>query len=157
MPNGTPRRVLTINTGSSSLKAGLYRIDGVERREAGLEVECIGRPGGHARAVDPDGHHVLERAQEFPDHAAAMTVLLDWLRQSDLDEGIEAVGHRVVHGGPDHATPQFVSDALLAAVRRGARRLSPSPICASIPTPARCIEATGRSSSPTGSSSCSST
>jgi acetate kinase len=118
MPGGSPRRVLTINTGSSSLKAVLYRTDGEVRREVGIEIERIGRPGGHARAARPDGQLLFERTQDFPDHDAALTAMLDWLRQSDLDQGIEAVGHRVVHGGPDYATPQVVSDALLAAVRR---------------------------------------
>ena len=118
MPSGSPRRVLTINTGSSSLKAVLYRTDGAERREAAMEFERIGRPGGHARAVGSDGRLLLERSQEFPDHDAALTAMLDWIRRLDLDVGIEAVGHRVVHGGPDYATPQVVSDALLAAVRR---------------------------------------
>src|SRR5690606_40225163 len=34
-------------------------------------------------------------------------------RSSDL-VGIEAVGHRVVHGGPNHAAPAVVDDALMA-------------------------------------------
>ena len=40
-------RLLTINPGSSSLKAGLYRIGGGERREIAMRAERIGASGGH--------------------------------------------------------------------------------------------------------------
>jgi acetate kinase len=69
-------------------------------------------------AVGPEGRLLLDRAQKFPDHDAALSAMLDWLRHSDLELGIEAVGHWVVHGWPDYATTPVVSDARLAAVRR---------------------------------------
>ncbi|MCO4744636.1 MAG: acetate/propionate family kinase [Proteobacteria bacterium] len=69
-------RVLVLNAGSSSIKGAVIDTD-TEVALAKASVERIGSP-------------------EVPSHAEAMAVLLD---QLDDVEGLEAVGHRVVHGG----------------------------------------------------------
>ena len=46
MPNQTVRQILTINTGSSSLKVALYEAGREETRILSGEVERIGVPGG---------------------------------------------------------------------------------------------------------------
>jgi acetate kinase len=86
--------VLTINAGSSSLKAGLF--DG-ETRLASTEVERIG-------------------ADDVPDHAAALDRVLAEL--SAGGRSFEAVSHRVVHGGARFSTPQRVDRTLLDELRR---------------------------------------
>ena len=43
--------------------------------------------------------------------------MTDWLRSQGLDAGLRAIGHRVVHGGMDHAEPEAITPALLAALR----------------------------------------
>jgi acetate kinase len=48
-----------------------------------------------------------------PDHAAAVHAMFD-----KLGKRPRAVGHRVVHGGPEHWQPARVDGALLAALRR---------------------------------------
>ena len=118
MTNGSPRRILTVNTGSSSLKAGLFDIGDEPRRAASIRVERIGRADGRLLVADAEDRPLLDRRQPLPDHLAALTAALAWLRESHLATGPTAVGHRVVHGGPDYAAPQVVDDALLGAVRR---------------------------------------
>ncbi len=98
------RRLLVLNTGSSSLKFALFEED--ERRLRG-QIGAIGEGGW----VDWDGSRTRH---EFGDHHAA----LDWLleRLEARGAAIDAVGHRVVHGGPEHAAPARVTPRLLEAL-----------------------------------------
>jgi acetate kinase len=84
--------VLVLNSGSSSVKYAVVDPDSGEMLTDGI-VERIGEG-------------------EVPDHAAAMRVVFDEL--SDHMAGITAVGHRVVHGGPDLYQPTLVDDAIVA-------------------------------------------
>lgn len=51
---------------------------------------------------------------DVPDHGAALRVVFDEL--ADDMAGVVAVGHRVVHGGPDIYRPTLVDDALVAKI-----------------------------------------
>jgi len=84
--------VLVLNSGSSSLKYAVVDPDSGEQAVDGI-VERIG-----------DG--------EVPDHSAAMRVVFDEL--ADHIDGLIAVGHRVVHGGPDLYQPTVIDDRLIA-------------------------------------------
>jgi acetate kinase len=86
-------RVLVVNSGSSSLKYAVVESDSGNMIADGI-VERIGDDGG------------------VPDHAAALQVVFDEL--ADDMAGLVAVGHRVVHGGPDLYRPALVDDALIA-------------------------------------------
>jgi acetate kinase len=84
------RRVLTLNGGSSSLK---YATFAGQSRTSGGAVERIARGGPR-------------------DHAAALEDVLGRVALGD----VEAVGHRLVHGGA-RERPERVTDALLADLR----------------------------------------
>src|SRR5918998_3663902 len=103
------RRLLTINTGSSSLKAALYRLreDTTETPELRVEASRIGGRGGGMRFADDRGETLDERRDDLPDHAAALDALLRRLRDRGLGrDALAAVGHRIVHGGQDQREPQ---------------------------------------------------
>lgn len=96
-----PATVLVLNCGSSSLKYAVVEPDTGRQLADGI-VERIG---------DAEG---------VPDHEAALRAAFDQLADAGLrlDElGLVAVGHRVVHGGPDFYRPTVVDDALIAEVR----------------------------------------
>ena len=84
--------VLVVNSGSSSVKYAVVEPDSGAMTADGI-VERIGEG-------------------EVADHAAAMQVVFDKL--ADHMDGVTAVGHRVVHGGPDLYRPTLVDDALIA-------------------------------------------
>ena len=86
-------RVLVLNCGSSSVKWRLF--DGADTVDKGL-VERIGESGRGPR-----------------DHEAALTGIVSSLDASAID----AVGHRVVHGGDRFAAPTLVTDDVVGAVR----------------------------------------
>src|SRR5918997_1609360 len=108
------RLLLTINTGSSSLKAALYRLreSTTETPELRAEASRIGGEGGSMRLADERGEILDERRDDLPDHAAALDALMSRLRDRGLDRDdlLTAVGHRIVHGGvppppPPKGTP----------------------------------------------------
>jgi acetate kinase len=106
--------VLCLNAGSSSLKFSVYR-DG-DRGLAEGAVEEIGRGGARAW-IKRAGGAPEQIADRFADHGAAVAGVFDLLGRHALPEPV-AVGHRLVHGGEEHAAPERVTPALLAALRR---------------------------------------
>ena len=84
------RRLLTINTGSSSLKAALYRLreDTTETVELRAEASRIGGQSGSMRLADDRGETLDERRDDLPDHAAAPV-------RERVCEGLEFLGIRL--------------------------------------------------------------
>jgi acetate kinase len=109
-------RILTINSGSSSLKYSLYHVGQAETRLLSGETERIGLRGGRFRVQDAAGQTLIEQHAEFPDHEAALKLLLDWLQSRFPDQALDAVGHRVVHGGTKYSQPHWVTPEVLAAL-----------------------------------------
>jgi acetate kinase len=101
--------VLTINSGSSSLKFSLFEEE-PERMLLTGAVERVGLGGGR--------FHVKGRVEEhrdFPDHEAALDRLFAFLREGAPELGM--AGHRVVYGGRDYARPHQVTPELIQALR----------------------------------------
>lgn len=87
------KEILALNCGSSSLKYAVFA--GHDRVLRG-EIAKIGAGG-------------------VADHGHAVHAVFDALATAGIDD-LRAVGHRVVHGGPDHAAPLLVDDAVLASL-----------------------------------------
>ncbi len=96
-------KILTLNCGSSSIKYQLFSIADEEKVLAKGAVERIGMKGAILKHERFDGDKV-KVAGEIVDHGAAIEYILAILLSDnhgvirDRNE-IEAVGHRVVHGG----------------------------------------------------------
>jgi acetate kinase len=115
-------KILALNCGSSTLKFQLIEIDseaaapGQGRRLGGGIVERIGERAAIDFAVERGER--LRRPAAVADHAEATRHVLDWLASTGLlaPRGLEAVGHRVVHGGDLFVEPTLIDDEVLAAV-----------------------------------------
>jgi acetate kinase len=108
--------VLVVNAGSSSLKYSLVDAETGAAPASGA-VERIGEGRGRLVHTTPGGRHTVE--QPFADFDEAFRAALDAFDEhgpSLAGAGIEAIGHRVVHGGARFAEPVLVDDALVAAV-----------------------------------------
>lgn len=112
--------ILVVNAGSSSLKFQLFALadGGLERRIKG-QMDGIGvRP--RLKAADGAGAALIDRAFEpadVPDLPAAIAETRAWLRTlNGLD--LRAIGHRVVHGGPDYAQPVLIDEGVLDKLAR---------------------------------------
>lgn len=120
MTKRQPVRLLTINTGSSSIKAALYRIAETERRDLAIQIERIGHHDSHIQITDTNGTSLLDEQRDVPDDNAALDALFVWLREHQETYQFDAVGHRVVHGGPRYREPVRVTAELLAALQQWA-------------------------------------
>lgn len=101
--------VLVVNSGSSSFKYQLIDSETEESLASGL-VERIGEQSGHTTHRGPDG--TTERTLEIPDHTAGFRAMLDAFAAEgpSLDDNpLDAVGHRVVHGGKRFFEPTIVT------------------------------------------------
>src|SRR5262249_44106130 len=109
--------ILVVNAGSSSVKFQIFAVGegGEPRRLLRGQMDGIGvRP--KLRAKGEDGASILDKefaASEIPDVAGAMSAVRDWLRETQKSP-LVAVGHRVVHGGPDFDKPLIVDEEIVA-------------------------------------------
>jgi acetate kinase len=99
-----------VNSGSSSLKLALYEDDTLIASSA---VEGLGLDEGRITVRDETGRVVRDERGAFRDARAALRATLAGAALFSPD----AVGHRIVHGGADHAAPERVTPQLLAALR----------------------------------------
>lgn len=113
--------ILVVNAGSSSVKFqvfGLAGSNGLKQLIKG-EIDGIGaRP--RLRAADADGGSLIDQTyqvEDVPDVGTAMSRAGAWLRETQKLSPI-AVGHRVVHGGPEYGRPTLISDEVIAKLER---------------------------------------
>ena len=113
--------ILVVNAGSSSIKFQLFGIGPVRELKRLIKGQVAGigtKP--HLRAENADGAPLVDeiyRHAHMPDVPAALQQTAMWLRDTQRVSPI-AVGHHVVHGGPDYAGPVMIDDAVLAKLAR---------------------------------------
>lgn len=112
--------ILVLNVGSSSLKFQLVDTDGAaiaaraDRRLARGQIERIG--GEAIIALEAAGRQPAKSVTHIRDHAAAAAYIINWLTSQESGApittlaAIEAVGHRVVHGGERFTQSTRVTD-----------------------------------------------
>ena len=108
-----PDGVLAVNVGSSSVKSVLFRMGSTAEAVARAAVEHLGSADSSLRVVDAHGTE-LHRAPVGAEHGDALDAWFAWLRDSGRDEGLLAIGQRVVHGGERDAAPTLIDDAVIA-------------------------------------------
>ena len=114
--------ILVINAGSSSIKFQLFAVAGDDRlaRRMRGQIEGIGgRPRLLAR--DVDGRTLIEAsysAADVGDVPAALGKVIAFLREQIGGRLPTAVGHRVVHGGPEYSEPTIVTAAAVERLER---------------------------------------
>jgi acetate kinase len=112
-----PRCVLTINSGSSSLKSAVYQMGPAESRIFSANIERIGLHGSHFCVRDAAGVPLIETHIDLPNHDAAIQTLLDWLGGRLPQHRLDAVGHRVVHGGAEYSAPRLITADVVATLQ----------------------------------------
>ncbi|RMX03492.1 acetate/propionate family kinase [Corticibacter populi] len=112
--------VLTLNSGSSSLKFGLYDISAEPVELAVGQIERIGsQPRLKARSgVDQTEMLRDLSSADVRDHEGALNMALGMLREQFPDAHAVAVGHRVVHGGVAYTAPVVLTPDVLAELYR---------------------------------------
>lgn len=112
--------VLVVNCGSSSLKYQLINMDNEEVMAKGL-VEKIGLPD--SQLTHKWNGQKKEIKQSILDHQVAVKLVLDILTDAECGviksmDAIDAVGHRVVHGGEEFAASTLITDEVMKALEK---------------------------------------
>jgi len=113
--------ILVVNAGSSSVKFQIFMVEGEGklRRQIKGQMDGIGsRP--RLRASGANGDSLADRVypiEAVSDVPAAMSIAGEWLR-NELRISPIAVGHRVVHGGPDYDRPVLIDHGVVARLER---------------------------------------
>ncbi|HTP97897.1 MAG TPA: acetate/propionate family kinase [Casimicrobiaceae bacterium] len=113
--------IAVLNAGSSSLKFSLYSMDGVD-----LALVAGGQAEGlftAPRFVAKDGGGNVVDEKRWSDgtqlgHEGALDYLVGVLRARFARHQLAAVGHRVVHGGPEYSRPTRVDSTVVDALAK---------------------------------------
>lgn len=112
-------KILVLNCGSSSIKYKLYNMDDNSVMAAG-GIERLGTPESFNLVKLPSGEK-KKIMKEIPEHTAGVKFIFECLTDpeigaiKDLSE-INAVGHRVVHGGEKFSSSVLITDEVLKQV-----------------------------------------
>ena len=115
--NSVERNILTINAGSSSIKFAIFSISTVNLSPTMKLKGQIERIGMSDTALSIQGEK-FTLPIVATDYMTAVAALLDWIQERGLDAGLIAVGHRIVHGGPNYHEPQRLTPTLVEELRR---------------------------------------
>ena len=111
--------ILVLNCGSSSVK---YKLFDMERQEVMAQggVEKLGLPGSFLKFTMPNGEKVVLE-KELPEHNVAIQFILSILTHEKYGciksyNEIDAVGHRVVHGGEKFSSSVQITNEVIGKV-----------------------------------------
>ncbi|MEO5561903.1 MAG: acetate/propionate family kinase [Chitinophagaceae bacterium] len=108
------RKILTINSGSSSIKFALFEAGASLKKELYGKIDRIGLSDAaltyHDLVTDKTGKHIIG-------NTSAVHFLIDWLKEYIDIASIIGIGHRVVHG-MKHSEPELASQELLDELHR---------------------------------------
>ena len=109
--------ILVLNSGSSSLKFGVYR-RGVSDEESLLtgRAEGVGKANGTFSIRAADGATLASRERVLESQEDALAMLASAIKEHVGGEP-SAVGHRIVHGGPKLVTHQKITRHVLDELR----------------------------------------
>jgi acetate kinase len=114
---GKDNLILVLNSGSSSLKFGVYR-RGATDEEPLLTgtAEGIGRKNGQLHIRSSDGNMLVTRERIHESQRFAFAALAEAIKEH-IPAVPVAVGHRIVHGGPKLRTHQLITPQVLDQLR----------------------------------------
>ena len=111
-------KILVLNCGSSSIKYQLFNTESGDILAKG-GIEKIGLPGAFIKFNVADGKKTIE--QDIPEHTVGVQLIFDVLTNAEYGalkslEELDAVGHRVVHGGEKFAESVVITDEVLKQI-----------------------------------------
>jgi acetate kinase len=108
--------ILVVNTGSSSLKLGLFcAAEGDERLLVDVLAEGIGGAEGKL-TVRAGGKVIGSESLKAASQTEALHLAAPWLAKAESAKPV-GIGHRVVHGGPNLTTHQRITPELIRELR----------------------------------------
>lgn len=109
----SPRRILTINGGSSSIKFALFEEGDPPTRVLSGQAQRIGQSDASFSAKNSAGTLLADQPLQAEDHGQAVQQLIRWLRGHLGDAPLLGIGHRIVHGGVNLTQHQRITPDVL--------------------------------------------
>jgi acetate kinase len=106
--------ILSVNSGSSSLKFALYRMGKDEKLLFSGIISDINLTTNNFLVKDGNGQALVNRSLNKLDNQDCIKELLDWLENQDYLKQIDAIGHRIVHGGGKYTQPHLITFDLIS-------------------------------------------
>jgi acetate kinase len=106
------KSILTLNSGSSSIKFAFYKIGESLERSLYGQVDELDHTGPSLTFQDPTKNDQQGRLHQNSSQSSSAAFLIDWLEQKNAFTAVSAIGHRVVHG-MNHHKPELVTPGLL--------------------------------------------
>ncbi len=110
-------RILTINSGSSSIKFSVYQMGHSESLILSGIIERIGLKPTILKIRNAQGETTVDDNLYLRDHDDAFETLFDWLGKNSPVQKIDSVGHRIVHGGSEYSMPQDITPELIEKLK----------------------------------------
>ena len=107
--------ILTVNAGSSSIKLVLFNTVSLQALIQ-TSISNIGQPSAALHWHDDSGGH--SQPIVAPDYQTAIGIILEHLADKLTPDQLHAIGHRVVHGGPDYDQPVELTVEVVDALRK---------------------------------------
>lgn len=108
--------ILSINSGSSTLKFGLFAEEGGEERLLVRgNVDGIGKDNGTLEILNGDGKSLRSEKKKYGSQSDALSEVAGALASLEYSQPI-AIGHRIVHGGPRLHDHVHISPDVMAAL-----------------------------------------
>ena len=120
MPSKTQDALLTLNSGSSSVKFSLFSIENTSSSVASISPLLL--YSGHILNIgevaelqirDAKGRKIQQELITAKNHKQALERVLQWLKQKALSYRLIGVGHRIVHGGVRLRAPVLIVNDVL--------------------------------------------
>lgn len=109
--------VLTVNSGSSSIKFALFELNSLKRIFSG-KVERIGQAESLFTVKDAETTEILNTVAKAQDHAMAANRIMSWLQEMPGSRRIIAIGHRFVHGGTAYSKTERITVQMMDDLRQ---------------------------------------
>jgi acetate kinase len=112
--------ILVINSGSSTVKFQVIEateVSGDLRQQQKVARGMVDRIGAAASyRFEAQGVSAYSDSTPVGDHEEAVELIIHWLRSNIVEKSLDAVGHRVVHGGAVFTAPVLIDDAVVRQI-----------------------------------------
>src|SRR5688572_4095011 len=118
MPENQLRTIAAINSGSSTLKFGLFSFEDPRRMIRNGKITGIGTPACSFIAHDEKKDNDSFNCASIDSAEKAAQVLIQWLQRQGEQHHLEGIGHRVVHGGLRYHEPALIDGDLMCELKK---------------------------------------
>ena len=100
------------------MKSTLYEVGVRNKALLSISVAYRGTTSARLKITDASSATLLDSSVKGRDSNAALEAIFAWLDKHQYLSGLQAAGHRLVHGGPRYSEPQRVTPKFLSALKK---------------------------------------